>query len=100
MPNRFTEFWFPLVFIVVGVIGFLYVAWWLLSGQVNASSVPAFDHSQCQYPLRQSNPIDGCDNSDPADPSTAAKGGDESILPAIVAPAASQAVVVSKCEGN
>ena len=28
----------------------------------------AFDHSNCQYPDRWSNPADGCDNSDPAVP--------------------------------
>ncbi len=34
-----------------------------------ASAVsPAFDHSSCQYPYRWSNPVDGCDNSDPAVP--------------------------------
>jgi len=27
-----------------------------------------FDHSNCQYPDRWSNPADGCDNSDPAVP--------------------------------
>ena len=27
-----------------------------------------FDHSNCQYPDRWSNPKDGCDNSDPAVP--------------------------------
>lgn len=27
-----------------------------------------FDHSNCQYPDRWSNPVDGCDNSDPAVP--------------------------------
>lgn len=34
---------------------------------VNADPAP-FDHSNCQYPDRWSNPIDGCDNSDPAVP--------------------------------
>lgn len=34
---------------------------------VNESPV-VFDHSQCQYPDRLTNPIDGCDNSDPAVP--------------------------------
>lgn len=29
---------------------------------------PAFDHSNCQYPDRWSNPANGCDNSDPAVP--------------------------------
>lgn len=33
-----------------------------------SAAVPAFDHSNCQYPDRWSNPPDGCDNSDPAVP--------------------------------
>lgn len=32
------------------------------------AAAPAFDHSNCQYPDRWSNPADGCDNSDPAVP--------------------------------
>lgn len=28
----------------------------------------SFDHSNCQYPDRWTNPADGCDNSDPAVP--------------------------------
>lgn len=31
-------------------------------------AVAAFDHSNCQYPERWTNPPDGCDNSDPAVP--------------------------------
>lgn len=27
-----------------------------------------FDHSNCQYPDRTTNPPNGCDNSDPCDP--------------------------------
>lgn len=34
----------------------------------SASQTTAFDHSNCQYPDRWTNPIDGCDNSDPAVP--------------------------------
>lgn len=34
----------------------------------------AFDHSQCQYPSRTTNPPNGCDNSDPANPYCAVKG--------------------------
>lgn len=30
---------------------------------------------ECQYPLRTTNPEGGCDNSDPCDPQSAAKGG-------------------------
>jgi len=33
-----------------------------------ASAAQAFDHSNCQYPDRWSNPVDSCDNSDPAVP--------------------------------
>lgn len=39
-----------------------------------ASASPSFDHSQCQYPARTTNPPDGCDNSDPANPYCAVKG--------------------------
>lgn len=34
----------------------------------------SFDHSQCQYPSRTTNPPDGCDNSDPAIPYCVVKG--------------------------
>ena len=34
----------------------------------SASQGAIFDHSNCQYPDRWSNPADGCDNSDPAVP--------------------------------
>jgi len=34
----------------------------------SASQSAPFDHSNCQYPDRWSNPADGCDNSDPAVP--------------------------------
>lgn len=33
-----------------------------------ASAAQPFDHSNCQYPDRWSNPVNGCDNSDPAVP--------------------------------
>lgn len=33
-----------------------------------AGATTTFDHSNCQYPNRWSNPVDGCDNSDPAVP--------------------------------
>lgn len=43
-----------------------------LFGKEPASVAPLFDHSQCQYPERASNPVDGCDNSDLVDPSDSA----------------------------
>lgn len=33
-----------------------------------AEQPPKFDHSNCQYPERWTNPANGCDNSDPAVP--------------------------------
>lgn len=34
----------------------------------SAQQVAPFDHSNCQYPTRTTNPPNGCDNSDPCDP--------------------------------
>ncbi len=34
----------------------------------SASQPNVFDYSNCQYPDRWSNPVNGCDNSDPAVP--------------------------------
>lgn len=45
-----------------------------------ASAAQAFDHSNCQYPDRTTNPVDGCDNSDPCDPAQT-KGGSGDCLP-------------------
>lgn len=68
---------------------------------------PLFDHSNCQYPDRWSNPVDGCDNSDPAVPECikafSTKAGEDACIAAFVdqntnpnpAPAK-----VSECEGK
>lgn len=45
-----------------------------------ASAAEPFDHSNCQYPDRTTNPADGCDNSDPCDPAQT-KGGSGDCLP-------------------
>lgn len=59
-----------------------YAAGYVVGQQTPASTVQAqsFDHSQCQYPDRTSNPVNGCDNSDPCDPANV-KGGDGSCKP-------------------
>lgn len=44
-----------------------------------------FDHSNCQYPDRTTNPADGCDNSDPCDPAQT-KGGSGDCLPVTTGP--------------
>lgn len=55
-------------FIVGGLIG--YIAGYASASNEKTASAQAvpFDHSNCQYPERWSNPVDGCDNSDPAVP--------------------------------
>lgn len=55
--------------IAILVIAFLF---WIIFDPANSSKrfagAAAFDHSVCQYPNRLSNPANGCDNSDPANP--------------------------------
>lgn len=58
-----------IVIVILVILGLFYIA--NVLGVVNAQPAPskaAFDHSNCQYPDRWSNPADGCDNSDPAVP--------------------------------
>ena len=73
-----------------------------------------FDHTNCQYPDRWSNPADGCDNTDPAVPECikafSTKAGEDACIAAFVAqhePAATTPTVttpapakVSECEGK
>ncbi len=63
------------------ILGAFYVAGLAIAGNVgyeagNPTTVQAqvFDHSNCQYPDRTTNPANGCDNSDPCDPANV-KGG-------------------------
>jgi hypothetical protein len=42
-------------------------------------NVAGFDHSQCQYPDRTTNPPNACDNSDPCDPANVKGGSGECI---------------------
>ena len=50
---------------------------------------PLIDHSNCQYPDRWSNPVDGCDNSDPAVPECikafSTKAGEDACIAQFVA---------------
>jgi hypothetical protein len=59
------------------VFGFTLWAFYSLKEEAGAFNGAAkdFDHSLCQYPTRQTNPVDGCDNSDPCSAENAAKGG-------------------------
>jgi hypothetical protein len=53
----------------VAIVFFILVA---IFSNASAQNEPAqpFDHSKCQYPYRTTNPVNGCDNSDPCDPET------------------------------
>lgn len=47
----------------------------------NAVQAAKFDHSQCQYPDRTTNPPNGCDNIDPCDPANVKGGSGECTEP-------------------
>lgn len=70
----YIEFFFKVaIYIMIGiVVGYLAC---IYEDSKRANAQEAFDHSQCQYPLRTTNPANGCDNSDPCDPQDAVKGG-------------------------
>lgn len=46
-----------------------------------ARGLAPFDHANCQYPERASNPPDGCDNSDPARPECMKLGVEDCSIP-------------------
>lgn len=94
-----------LVVLVLAVLAFAWVFWLLVlkdDAAASVSTAPDFDHSQCQYPARATNPPDGCDNSDPACPAEIKGGSCEKVDVAPVfgpktAPAASEKQITSKC---
>lgn len=114
--RNFTERIFPTLVIIVAVIATIYVGYKLLTDEpifgLNSQPVSAqslvFDHSNCQYPNRLSNPPDGCDNSDPARPECMKFGTEECDLPypdgsipifvPETPPAASQEVKIPTCK--
>lgn len=107
MPRFYKEdVWPVVVMIVVAAAAAIAIFLWLDSSNRTTYAAPAFDHSQCQYPERQSNPPDGCDNSDPARPECMKIGIEDCDLPRFdgsmptksdnVAPAASESVTQPK----
>lgn len=73
----------------------------------SASETKPFDHSQCQYPSRTTNPPDGCDNSDPANPYCAVKGLPEDCqdpsqtpAPVVEQPKPAQPPQAAQCGGK
>lgn len=68
MNKSLTISWAIFVTLSLIAIGFMV-------GTLVYSDMKTFDHMQCQYPYRSTNPPNGCDNSDPCDPLDAIKGG-------------------------
>jgi PBP1b-binding outer membrane lipoprotein LpoB len=77
----------------------------------NASDTLPFDHSNCQYPDRWSNPVDGCDNSDPAVPECikafSTKEGEDACIAQIISdqqpkpiPTVIEQPAVAECGGK
>jgi hypothetical protein len=57
------------VMVVLAAAAAIALFFWLdRTSGVSAAAEKPFDHSNCQYPGRWSNPPGGCDNSDPAVP--------------------------------
>lgn len=69
----------PVILLILAFLALAYVVWPVIfkDQPPAAFAQPAYDHSNCQYPLRFSNPPDGCDNSDPARPECVVKYGTE-----------------------
>ena len=63
----------------------LAIMWYSIGYYYGSQSVikaeTTFDHSQCQYPNRLSNPANGCDNTDPACPAEIKGGTCENYQP-------------------
>lgn len=80
------EWLIVIAFVIAGFV--LFVAVIKSAEAATVTEPPAaveFDHSNCQYPDRTTNPPDGCDNTDPCDPSTV-KGGSGDCAPALEPP--------------
>lgn len=91
-----------LPFIGVAVISILITATSIALYPTNTKQVKAdapFDHSQCQYPDRTSNPANGCDNSDPCDPANT-KGGDGSCTCAGYPNGVCESCTIGQCGGK
>lgn len=69
------------IFLIFLIIFALFVGYYLGRQENIARATTGFDHSQCQYPNRSSNPIDGCDNTDPARPECMKSGIEDCDLP-------------------
>jgi hypothetical protein len=81
--KRYKEKAYLLLITSIIVVGLMYIAFVFITFRDIAHAVPAipFDHSNCQYPNRLSNPPNGCDNSDPARPECMKYGTEDCDIP-------------------
>lgn len=81
--NLFFKVFFVVIVAVVSLCVLFYIVGAEPAGESPTPVAPnvatSFDHDQCQYPARSTNPPDGCDNSDPCDPSNVKGGSGECI---------------------
>ena len=68
-------------FISFLVLFAFFVGYYLGTNSAIVKADTGFDHSQCQYPNRLSNPENGCDNTDPARPECMKLGTEDCDIP-------------------
>lgn len=71
---------YPLIILIlVSLVIFIWFCFFAFrTAKIQAEGI---QKSECQYPLRTTNPPGACDNSDPCDPADAAKGGSGDCKP-------------------
>lgn len=99
MKEKWNNVIAPGLIIAGAVAVFIALTIFMINDQPVGAEQTPFDHASCQYPYRLSNPVDGCDNSDPACPAEIKAGicpatpDQDPIFPKMDAPTASQEVV-------
>lgn len=68
-------------FIAFLILFAFFVGYYLGTNSAIVRAGNGFDHSQCQYPNRLSNPENGCDNTDPARPECMKFGTEDCDIP-------------------
>lgn len=60
---------------IAAAAALLLILFFVFATRNQSSGTEPLFNELCQYPTRTTNPEGGCDNSDPCDPQSAAKGG-------------------------
>ena len=79
--------YYPLILLILFILAFFIWSCFLIVDTSKIVTAEGSQNSECQYPLRSTNPPGGCDNFDPCDPMNAAKGGSgECLTPVFIPP--------------